>query len=775
MANRRSKIDNETTLRDFSGGWNASDSPYSLAVRFQPVSDNVVRGTDGSIAVRYGTELFVDLRDGDETEYSGEFEITVLANSGYVGITLEEHGFEDGDHVTISGMEDIDDVPDYVVNNTFGITVLDDDHFSIYLPYAVTNAVNETRTFSFIHDNHTMSGRTVEGRYFGRKLVVFDDIGEVVMIDLDGNATNVWNHSIADSKSIEPWSFTTRVSAEIVRGRLVAVNGAAGDKPLTVLPDGTVNYLIDEATFSNGAIPRAEFVVASNRYVMLINTEYGETKIEIGARDTVFTGSRETDPSDAVEFDVGMMTQTVENNILGAAVFRDKVFLGYHDMSMLGSTGHYDSAGNHQPDFSDNLAAFGTFAHSSIISTGNDLFCAGMNGINALEVSRISGAVVPQTISDLIHPALLPHFARLSDEDRRFKVFAVHDFYANTYMLFVPKFSEGSFTLGTDPITLTPTMQRQGIMLLRWLQHGVNADDFIEIEGIESDLPGVDVDQLNGKRKVRYVVDENTLIVEVGPYIVPEGITLGGDTITVTPVNDETICYAYEFNHRLRDRRWTRFTGLNFDWGARSQLNRLFFGYGSKIYRFGTTAEPLHADYINDYDYRDYINDHPFKVGDRVRDGVDIYECTLDHVSPNSGTFAEHRSDEPRLWKSYVGRPIKWDIRTPWTEFEKRINDKTIEDVSFDTSGTGGFTFEIFSNSHLIDPESYLPSPNRALDFVGAQTGGFGAGPQPFGGGRNTEPEWLHGIPVTGKIFQLRMHGEDVNPLKITAVTIHYR
>ena len=71
------------------------------------------------------------------------------------------------------------------------------------------------------------------------------------------------------------------MSAEIVRGRLIACNGAENDKPLAI-EDTTVNYLVDASTLANGAIPRADFVIAASQYVILVNTEYGATKLEIG-------------------------------------------------------------------------------------------------------------------------------------------------------------------------------------------------------------------------------------------------------------------------------------------------------------------------------------------------------------------------------------------------------------------------------------------------------------------------------------------------------------
>src|SRR5882672_4219950 len=93
----------ETTLRDWGGGWDVSDSDKSLSSKYQPISDNVVRQTDGSFSIRYGSQLFADLRQGVETTVNA---LTVtaqtFAGSGNIKIVSNAHGFVNGNHVTIS-------------------------------------------------------------------------------------------------------------------------------------------------------------------------------------------------------------------------------------------------------------------------------------------------------------------------------------------------------------------------------------------------------------------------------------------------------------------------------------------------------------------------------------------------------------------------------------------------------------------------------------------------------------------------------------------------
>lgn len=768
------------TIRDFGGGWDVSDSDKSLSSRYQTISDNTVRGTDGHFRVRHGYKLFSDLRKGAETSVAAAaFTVETTNGESFVKITKAAHGYASGDHVTISQFSaTLNGIDADMMLATHGIVVIDADTFKIYVRGVATGTGSAARTLAWVHDTHKLAARDIFGRYYKDHMIVFSENGEIVAIDADGDATVIWSYKIADALTVEPWGQCKRVSAEIVRGRLIAVNGAENDKPLAI--DGTtVNYLVDASSLSNNAIPRAEFVIAAGQYVILVNTEYGPTKLEIGAKNTVMTCSREVDPSDAVEFDVGMMTQTIDATILGASVIRSRVFLGFADRTMLGTLGIYTTVSSdqiHEPDFNDNIAEFGTFSHASIISLGNDLFCAGLNGINSLETSRASGEFVPQTISDLIHPVMLRHFSRLSEDDRRYRVFAVFDNSSRAYMLFAPKYSEGAETLPKDAITVTTTQQPYSLALIRVPRHKLDEGDYIDISGVANHDAMLLGSMINGRRLIRYVIDKDTLVVEVDAYPVNYNVSFGGSAISLEPVNDETVAYVYEYNPRLKIRRWTRFRGLDFDWGARSQLNSLFFGKNGRVYQFGDNNNPMSADMLGDYTHDSYATAHAYAIGDRVLDTTDgiVYECLIAHTSDATDTFAEAREALPDTWTEFLGFEIEFELETAWSDFEQRKYNKQIEDVSFDASGSASFDFAIFTNSIKRALDSYEISPVYETAFVGEDSPGFGGGDQPFGGGRNTKQEWLHSMPAFGKLFKLRWSGATKHPLQMNAVTLYY-
>ena len=68
------------------------------------------------------------------------------------------------------------------------------------------------------------------------------DTGEIVAVDKDGTSVQVWNAAKAAALTLTPWGPCKRISAEIVRGKMICVNGALNDKPLEI-NDLVANYL----------------------------------------------------------------------------------------------------------------------------------------------------------------------------------------------------------------------------------------------------------------------------------------------------------------------------------------------------------------------------------------------------------------------------------------------------------------------------------------------------------------------------------------------------
>jgi hypothetical protein len=171
-----------------------------------------------------------------------------------------------------------------------------------------------------------------------------------------------------------------------------------------------------------------------------------------------------------------------------------------------------------------------------------------------------------------------------------------------------------------------------------------------------------------------------------------------------------------------------------------------------------------------------WTNGTVYGVNDRVPDSVtkQVYVCLVTHSSPSTGTFKQARTANPTYWSEFPGIPINWEMETSWTDFKDRMANKQIEVVRFDTKGKSEFEFSIYTNSIREDFETWELIPRRVSIFIGQDALGWGAGPQPFGGGRNTRQEWLRGMPVEGKLFRLRFAGSSTEGLTVSSATLYY-
>src|SRR5580765_6385526 len=92
-----------TTIRDFGGGWNVADSDVNLQSRYQPISDNMRRGLDGSLSVRSGYGLWCNLQLGTTSVLaSGSYTVVTVNLQPYIQITKTAHGLTTGMHVNIT-------------------------------------------------------------------------------------------------------------------------------------------------------------------------------------------------------------------------------------------------------------------------------------------------------------------------------------------------------------------------------------------------------------------------------------------------------------------------------------------------------------------------------------------------------------------------------------------------------------------------------------------------------------------------------------------------
>lgn len=256
-----------------------------------------------------------------------------------------------------------------------------------------------------------------------------------------------------------------------------------------------------------------------------------------------------------------------------------------------------------------------------------------------------------------------------------------------------------------------------------------------------------------------------------------------GQYMLFIPNNDaigqttETQCFVYTKIDTLKIKAWSRFRGWNWSCALRSALGRVFFGVGKKFYVYGNDQDQIFGDFVNDYDFFTWNTSTAYTAGQRVRDDATgtVYIALVGHTSAPSGTFAQARTANDALWDEYEGTNVDFTWELPWADFDTRMKIKHNKYIGFDTRGTGAFTAQMFvDNIQFSAVDGTTLDPTLTMDFVGGDSPGFGAGEQPFGGGRRTSDERLWSWPTKFKISKLRISGSTNKNLEFIAVTLAY-
>ena len=452
----RKEVLKDTTVRDFSGGWNVIDNDLNLATRFSKVMENVVRKKDGSIGIRFGCRAFSDVATQSATTGSLTNPFSTTLGSAVVKVTHTSHNLITGHTYTISGVAAaVNGIPAGELNATHTVTVVDADNFNI------TVTTNATSTGSgaggavnYSHNNKTASGDIVSGIYFQDRAVVVTDDGVVLEIDSSGVSRVVFNTAIGNGLSGSPggWSASECANFAVFNGELIIVNGV--NKPLLcdfnrTPPTQPVSYLVDVPSGSNTNTPICKYVVAGNDYVLMAGDPLNEDRIHISNQGTSGTWVGDGAPNNAVTVDIGSKVDVEDQEITGIARFRNFIVASCADVSVVGTIGTLDSNGNHTPDFSDTVEGHGSLAHRTLVSLGDDLLMADNIGVPQLARGLFTGTITPSRASELIDPEIQAAVLARSVTATKERMWAVHHRSEGQYMLFVPN--------GDTPATTTET------------------------------------------------------------------------------------------------------------------------------------------------------------------------------------------------------------------------------------------------------------------------------------------------------------------------------
>lgn len=339
----------ETTLRGFDGGWNASDDDMNLSYKYATQLVNCYPKADGSIAVRDGTRIFAHCAD----------------------------------------------------------------YFS------------------------DVGTRIINMEYFNASLIIVGSNGEILRVLADGSVSRIFDaaHAAALSGAPSAWSATDFASFAQFNGHLIICNGI--DKPLDVDSDFFVEYLQDAATSTNINVPICKYVVAINRYLVMLGDPLEPDRVHISAKDAPGTWFGDPEPNDGTRLDVGSVLPSA-TTIRGAMALRGKLVVMFAEGLVFGTLGIYNDEGSHTPNFDDGVVGFGSISHRAGIPYGDDGLFMDLEGVPSLKRTVFSDAFKPDRMSDLIDPEIKAAVQGLSFETLENRVFAVYNKADAQYVLLVP-------------------------------------------------------------------------------------------------------------------------------------------------------------------------------------------------------------------------------------------------------------------------------------------------------------------------------------------------
>lgn len=803
-----------TTIRDFGGGLNVVDSEQNLTSKFSPIFDNMVTYTDRRCGPRFGFEMWLKLKQGTETSGTKTGTLSSLLDSYVLTMNWTAHGFAAGTHIKLSGFVDapggMTGISANALNRIHSIRkVINANSFEIVITdKALATATSTSLTWSWTHDNHALGGEPIECRYFANYVVLWTSIGEILRIGRDKTVQRIWDQNIANTvnPSLPGWTATELVAHDIFGKELICSNGY--NKPLTIdftrtgVGEFMVMYAFDAGNAgSNDKIPAFDACKSAFRFFTIHDTDPAEypdhiTEVQIAARDTYVVYPGSPDPADATELDMSKISASPEQTVRGFATIKDVLLVISPNTSTMLKYGAFTTEGIHDPVPVDTLNGFGSNAPRTIVEIGSDVFMVDFNGVPSAKLSAISNAVVPERVSNYIETMMARHIGRLLKETMRLKAFGFYDGKNRTVHFYMPKFDENDIrSLIDDPFFFDTDMYESDdlkqTLIMRHDAHLLEIGDQVDISGAVG-FNTIDAANINGRRKVVGVLNENYVLVSIGedlPYSEAPTTSGGGNAVKVKPVNDSMIGYIYHYVPQLKLTAWSRFKTtprkkpdgteewLRFACGCNTLEGRVFtFTPDGYMMRYGSPENPVFGDWYGMYDYITWTSNKAYVAGERVFDshvGL-VFKC-IENVQTVAPDFEAARAIAPDSWEEYKGEPINFTWELPWSDFGQRQNTKALRFTHVDANGLAQFKMDIFADNIYKDAATGQLTPARSITFVPNEAGAYGVGQQVYGAGRRTREQKLWQVPVKCKLLKLRMSGQTTQSLSISAISLMYQ
>lgn len=729
-----------STFRDHTGGLNLVDNEQNLDIRFQTSLKNCYRNATGALAIRYGTRLFCDI--------TGAIPFPITADDNFVILFAEStpttlvfsrglHNLVTGDQITFSGFTaPVNGVPYASINGTHTVTVLNDSWFQItvasYTATLPTTLSDLSGLGYYNFPNETMTGSIINITYFNNKLIVVTSDGIVAAVSGAGALEVIWDNPLARVSQQSTTTFATtnaQAGASTTFSITLTGYGAYGTVTLsgtntTAATDGaTLASLLQTALrTADGGTTRISVTWSSD--VLTITDSVGRDWSG-GSLDGGGGAAAYTNPvfwSTGIEF-VSFAEFGAELYIANGV---DKPIIVHNDMTVDYVVDLATGSNANTPICRYVCAADDYLLMAGDPTAQNTLYISNKRAGGTWEGDAAPNDAITIDLSKKAGTSIIKGLARFRNlvcvvfDDRI--VFGTLGTYNDT---------------GDHVPVFDDVIEQVGGVSHRTLI--TTGDELLVCDnnGVPSVAQAVLTQTLRPKRPSYIVAPElkaNLRVLSEGALedrvfavwnrnedqymlFIPNSTTKSETT--------ETICWVYTTNPSEKLSHWSRFRDWNFNCACISKLNRLFLCTDDRIYVYGTTDDPITADFVNDPDI----------------------------TAPDDG------------------EEIDFEIEWPWVDLGERVKKKKCRFLQLETTGTARFTMKMYVDNIETDVNG-SDNPTIQMQFVGGDSGGYGAGTQPYGGGRRSSDErpwrWISDF----KIAKLAITGSTREPLGIISVSL---
>lgn len=571
--------------------------------------------------------------------------------------------------------------------------------------------------------------------YFADQVVVVASDGNVYGAYADGTVyliANEWFTALAGG-TIDFASFA------VFKGDLLICNGINKPLKLTVVDPAAATLVLDggfllhPTTAVNANVPVARYITVRDQYVVMANSAtsgagdiFGTSVVHISSKGAAGVWAADAGAENtAVSVDLGEVGVSGDQNITGLNTFRDKLVVGFLNAIVLGTLDIYPDdtlPTDHVPDFSDVIDSIGCHSHRCMINTGTDLLMVDQIGAASLARSLFSASVEPKRVSELIDPAIARNISQLEFLDMVLDAHAVYNGREKQVMMFFPNHSQTAETVRLAEDALFIDIDDPNILHVNWPSHNTLVGDQFTLAGATG-FNNYGSSHLNGTWTVARVMDDDNVTIQPAVASDPANPAQfgGGTVLDVTPLFTETRGYIFTNIRELKIKSWSRYRGWKWRASTQTELSNVVFADDKRLFLYGNSNNRIYRD----------------------------FEGTGDATN------------------------IEWVVEFPWIDFNDRFKQKASRYIMLDTAGDGQFEVMMFVDNLYKRRGALIP--NNIMTMYGGESGGFGVGPQPYGGGMSTSDQRLTAWTARFKIAKLRLQGSADRPVRIVSIGMAYQ